>query len=46
MIRMSLQREIDWQILEGVKIGVQQSARVSAFTKAATRRIRTSGAAP
>jgi len=35
MIRMSLQREIDWQILEGAKIGAQQAARVSAFANAA-----------
>jgi len=39
MIRMSLQWEIDWQILEGAKIGVQQAARVSAFAKAALRAI-------
>jgi len=28
MIRMSLQWEIDWQILEGAKIGVQPAAHV------------------
>jgi len=38
MIRMSLQRGIDWQILKGAKIGAQQAARVSAFAKAAIRR--------
>jgi len=38
MIRMSLQWEIDWQILEGAKIGAQQAARVSTFAKAAIRR--------
>jgi len=27
MIRMSLQRELDWQILEGAKIGAQQAPR-------------------
>jgi hypothetical protein len=26
MVRMSLHREIDWQILEGAKIGVQGEA--------------------
>jgi hypothetical protein len=28
MIRMSLQRELDWQILEGAKIGAQAAVRV------------------
>jgi hypothetical protein len=37
-IRYRLQRELDWQILEGAKIGAQQAARVSAFAKAAIRR--------
>jgi len=35
MIRMSLRRELDWQILEAQKLGRSKAARVSAFAKAA-----------